>query len=115
MVAASAYRLLDPRYRFDVYERVQLSFPLQRMEMDLTVTSVGDLMNVPEPLYHFSEANSPEPLDSAEPVRDSSLDSARELVRFFRRMDLDESQDSPSRIRRFLAWLTARFHRLRQA
>ncbi len=44
-IAVAAYRLLDPRERADIYERVQLCYPLDRDDADVTATSSSKLID----------------------------------------------------------------------
>ncbi len=44
-IAVATYRLLDPRERVDIYERVQLCYPLDRDYGDLPATSTGKLID----------------------------------------------------------------------
>jgi len=44
-IAVATYRLLDPRERVDIYERVQLCYPLERDDGDLPATSNGMLID----------------------------------------------------------------------
>ena len=44
-IAVAAYRLLDPRERVDIYERVQLCYPLDRDDADLPATSTSKLID----------------------------------------------------------------------
>ena len=44
-IAVAAYRLLDPRERADVYERVQLCYPIDREDMEPSTPSVGKLVD----------------------------------------------------------------------
>lgn len=53
-IAFAAYRLLDPRERRDLYERVQLSFPIDREEIEqASISGQGDglaaSLRTPEP------------------------------------------------------------------
>ncbi len=43
-IATAAYRLLDPRGRRDLYERVQLSYPIDRDEVELPKIPLGHLV-----------------------------------------------------------------------
>ena len=43
-IAVAAYRLLDPRERTDLYERVQLCYPIDRDDLD-TSNSIGKLVD----------------------------------------------------------------------
>ena len=44
-IALAAYRLLDPRERVDVYERVQLCYPIDREDTESSTPSVGKLVD----------------------------------------------------------------------
>ena len=44
-IAVATYRLLDPRERVDIYERVQLCYPLDRDDRDLPPNSTGKLVD----------------------------------------------------------------------
>ncbi len=44
-IALAAYRLLDPRERADVYERVQLCYPIDREDAESSTPSVGKLVD----------------------------------------------------------------------
>ena len=44
-IALAAYRLLDPRERSDIYERVQLCYPIDRDEMHETFPSAAKLID----------------------------------------------------------------------
>ena len=44
-IAVAAYRLLDPRERVDIYERVQLCYPLDRDDVDLPANSTSKLID----------------------------------------------------------------------
>ena len=44
-IALAAYRLLDPRERSDIYERVQLCYPIDRDEMHEPSASVAKLID----------------------------------------------------------------------
>jgi hypothetical protein len=44
-IAVAAYRLLDPRERSDLYERVQLVFPIDREDMDTPVIAANTLID----------------------------------------------------------------------
>ncbi|MCY2984949.1 MAG: hypothetical protein NTY15_15100 [Planctomycetota bacterium] len=44
-IALAAYRLLDPRERADVYERVQLCYPIDREDAEYSTPSVGKLVD----------------------------------------------------------------------
>ena len=43
-IAIATYRLLDPRERTDVYERVQLCYPIDRDDADSQATETGSLI-----------------------------------------------------------------------
>jgi len=43
-IAFAAYRLLDPRERSDLYERVQLAFPIDREEAETPAVGLGRLV-----------------------------------------------------------------------
>jgi len=45
-IAIAAYRLLDPRERSDLYERVQLCYPIDRDDQDATSIPPGKLIEV---------------------------------------------------------------------
>jgi hypothetical protein len=82
-LATSAYRLLDPRYRTQLYERVQLSYlidrdeakPIPRQNSLLTVPDIPIAMDCPHTAVEFQEDRS---------QRSDSLESAREVVRWIR-------------------------------
>ncbi len=44
-IAVAAYRLLDPRERTDLYERVQLCYPIDRDDLDASTESIGKLVD----------------------------------------------------------------------
>ena len=44
-IALAAYRLLDPRERTDLYERVQLCYPIDRDDLDASTESIGKLID----------------------------------------------------------------------
>ena len=44
-IAVATYRLLDPRERVDIYERVQLCYPLDRDDGNLPPNSTGKLVD----------------------------------------------------------------------
>ncbi len=48
-IAVAAYRLLDPRERNDLYERVQLVFPIDREDMDIPVIAANTLVDQMQP------------------------------------------------------------------
>jgi hypothetical protein len=90
LLATSAYRLLDPRYRLQLYERVQLSYSLERNEVE--PTAIEDLMTIPNTIIDGDRRA----LSPAEPAASSttgwqdaidSLDHAREVVRMIRGAD----------------------------
>lgn len=117
-IALAAYRLLDPRERVDVYERVQLCYPLDREDMEREAESnfklVDQMVKVPmnsrrppqsmvklmgQPVIDEAiEGNSPddsepeaasENLATAFTSSDPTLDERRRIVRLMR--ELDES------------------------
>jgi hypothetical protein len=49
-IAVAAYRLLDPRERSDLYERVQLVFPIDREEMETPVIASNSLVDQMPPI-----------------------------------------------------------------
>lgn len=44
-IAVAAYRLLDPRERSDVYERVQLCYPIDREDIETSTPAAGKLVD----------------------------------------------------------------------
>ncbi len=82
-LATSAYRLLDPRYRTQLYERVQLSYLIDRDETKpivhqnalLTVPDTPIALNCPQENVELEEQSS---------TIGDSIDSAREIVRWIR-------------------------------
>lgn len=82
-LAASAYRLLDPRYRTQLYERIQLSYLIDRDEAK-PVPQQNALLTVPDsPIALECQNESTESDDDSSPMS-NSLDSAREIVRWIR-------------------------------
>jgi hypothetical protein len=95
LLATSAYRLLDPRYRLQLYERVQLSYSLERNEVE--PTAVEDLMTIPDSVIDVGRTVLP----PADPAGESpmawdgatdGLDHAREVVRMIRCADSGPSK-----------------------
>ncbi len=131
-IAVATYRLLDPRERVDIYERVQLCYPLDRDEGDSPATSTRKLIDqmpkvqakirrqagtdvklMGQPLIHEAiEGNLPAdeepeaaPVDkfSKRGSSELSLDERRGIVRLMR-----ESNESILRGLSPLGWLRSR-------
>ena len=90
LLATSAYRLLDPRYRLQLYERVQLSYSLERNEVE--PTAIEDLMTIPDSVIDVGRTVLPpaDPAGESPMAWDSAtdgLDHAREVVRMIRGAD----------------------------
>ena len=84
VLAASAYRLLDPRYRVQLYERVQLSYPADREDQSGSASATIDLWTVPTTsldieLKAMAVSSTSDDLGHREP---GILSNAREIVRF---------------------------------
>ncbi len=114
MLVASTYRLLDPRYRIQFYERVQLSYPAEREEQCWSCSAEVDLWTVPVTSLDVHSKGEDVSLSTAE-LSDSEpgiLSSAREIVRFLQKLDGDKlTRKVPlsARIRQSLRnWLTNR-------
>jgi len=132
MIAVAAYRLLDPRERTDVYERVQLCYPIDREDMEFSPQSNGKLVDqmvkVPvksrqptksivklmgQPVIDEAiEGNSPEdPEPEAEsenpssehPDSNPSIEERRRIVRL-----LQDSDESMPRSLSPIGWLRSR-------
>jgi hypothetical protein len=82
-LATSAYRLLDPRYRTQLYERVQLSYLVDRDEAK-PVPSQNALLTVPDAPIALDSPQGSIELNEALLEENDSLDSAREVVRWIR-------------------------------
>ncbi len=131
-IALAAYRLLDPRERVDVYERVQLCYPIDREDAESPTPCVGKLVdqmvNVPvksrrptksivklmgQPVIDEAiEGNPPEDEEpeaarenpSAEQANsDPSLEERRRIVRLMRELD-----ESTPRSLSPIGWLRSR-------
>lgn len=111
-LATSAYRLLDPRYRLQLYERVQLSYALARDELVPPTFESGALLTVPDDSAYFESS-----LDSTEPVCETSIagesiQHAREVVRWIRHSEENERLSAPKWTERIFvslkAWLDNR-------
>lgn len=122
-LATSAYRLLDPRYRRQFYERIQLSYAVARDDFVVPTFQEDALLTAPTtPCIVTSEsdycnaANSRSDLnvpgDSLETGK--SLERAREVVRWIRHSEENSRQFRPKWTKRFLvslkAWLDNRMH-----
>jgi hypothetical protein len=112
VLAASAYRLLDPRYRVQFYERVQLSYPADREEQSWSYSVAIDLWTVPT--TSLDVELKPHALRSTTDDRSSRepgiLSSAREVVRFLQKLDGDQPTRKEPLLRRvrhsLFHWLT---------
>lgn len=82
-LAASAYRLLDPRYRTQLYERVQLSSLVERDEAKPTVHRDA-LLTVPDAPIALDSRQENVESEAEHSVIANSLDNAREVVRWIR-------------------------------
>jgi hypothetical protein len=131
-IALAAYRLLDPRERVDVYERVQLCYPIDRDDIEPTTESnvklVDQMVKVQvnsrkptksmvklmgQPVIDEAiEGHSPddvEPEAAGENLSpehsnsDLSLEERRQIVRLMR-----EFEESPARSLSPIGWLRSR-------
>ncbi len=111
-LATSAYRLLDPRYRQQLYERIQLSYAIDRDEVSFPIPCRNALLTVPEESIEFEC-----PIDNLQQseVRSStgkSIERAREVVRWIRHSEETGRRLRPKWPKRFLhslkAWLDNR-------
>lgn len=82
-LAASAYRLLDPRYRLQLYERVQLSYAIDRDEVKPTLGQ-NALLTVPEESIELGHVGDKDEDNVGYSMNDPSLENAREVVRWIR-------------------------------
>jgi len=132
MIALAAYRLLDPRERTDVYERVQLCYPIDREDMESSTHSNGKLVDqmvkvavkprrpiksmvklMGQPVIGQAiEGNSPEDAEpeaesdnssTVHPDSNPSLEERRRIVRL-----LQESDESTQRSLSPIGWLRSR-------
>lgn len=85
-LATSAYRLLDPRYRTQLYERVQLSYLIERDEAKPTVQR-NALLTVPDAPIALDCPQESVEFDEESSATGDSIDRAREIVRWIRHSD----------------------------
>jgi hypothetical protein len=92
LLAASAYRLLDPRCRTQLYERIQLSYLLERDEQHWTYAATNDLWTIPKTsLEPFARSNKTEGDEHDSRAKESGLlNEAREIVRYLQRLEVDK-------------------------
>ncbi len=111
-LATSAYRLLDPRYRLQLYERIQLSYALAREELVEPIFENDALLTVPDEAIDF-ESNIVTPETTGE-VSDAgeSIGRAREVVRWIRHSEENQRRFRPKWPERIFvsvkAWLDNR-------
>ncbi len=86
LLTASAYRLLDPRYRSQPFERIQLSYPIDREEIKSIDPADHDLLAIPSSAIEVNAA-SIEGESVEEVLGLSTLNEARELVQFIRKSE----------------------------
>ena len=76
-IAVAAYRLLDPRERNDIYERIQLVFPMNREDIDPPTIAAGTLA---DRMPHVTQRVGARPVSTIklmkQPVIDEALDSS---------------------------------------
>lgn len=114
LLAASAYRLLDPRCRTQLYERIQLSYLLERDEQHWTYAGTSDLWTIPETSLEqlVRSSKSDEDQQDSSAKESGLLNEAREIVRFLQRLDRDKSNSKlgfSTRLRNSLRnWLSKR-------
>lgn len=88
LLTASAYRLLDPRYRTQSIERIQLSYPIDREENKSYSSLDCDLLTIPDSAIVIGREDiESEFLEVESAVEISTLDGARELIRFIRKAE----------------------------
>ncbi len=101
LLAFTTYRLLDPRRRVDAVQRIQLTFPLDRVEMEIPKLAANALFRKQRsPLRGKSDEESGQGeiqaeivqlVDSAVSVANpSNLESNREIVRLIRTEKVEE-------------------------
>ena len=76
-IAIAAYRLLDPRERNDVYERIQLVFPMDREDIEPPTIAAGTLT---DRMPHVTQRVGARPVSTIklmkQPVIDEAIDSS---------------------------------------
>jgi hypothetical protein len=98
LIATSAYRLLDPRFRTQLYERVQLSFPIDRDDnRPIRPITTGDIFALPSSTHKWINIDEEPAEFSEEDLELSTLEDAREIVRFIRRAEAAEAKTPPKK------------------
>lgn len=111
-LATSAYRLLDPRYRLQLYERVQLSYALARDELVPPTFDSGALLTVPDDSVDFESSTISTEQMSEPSIAGEAIEDAREVVRWIRHSEENERISAPKWTERIFvslkAWLDNR-------
>ena len=103
-IAIATYRLLDPRERADIYERVQLCYPIDRDDTDEPAASTRKLIDQMPKVTPEDESELAKTIHSLDQVSsDHSLEERRSVVRLIR-----ESNESTLRGLSPLGWLKSR-------
>jgi len=103
-IAIATYRLLDPRERTDVYERVQLCYPIDREDSNSPAACNRKLIDQMPKVASNKESEAVTTIHSLNQVSsDLSLEERRSIVRLMR-----ESNESTLRGLSPLGWLKSR-------
>ena len=103
-IAIATYRWLDPRERTDIYERVQLCYPIDRDDSDSPTASTSKLVDQMPKVPSDDESEVATTIHSLVQVSsDLSLEERRSIVRLMR-----ESHESTLRGLSPLGWLKSR-------
>ncbi|MDZ4849116.1 MAG: hypothetical protein SGI77_07460 [Pirellulaceae bacterium] len=111
-LATSAYRLLDPRYRLQFYERIQLSYAVERDDMATSNLHPEALLSVPRESIALDRFSEDIPLVEDRLGSTLTLDGAREVLHWIRHGEEELSRFRPTWTKRFFlslkAWLANR-------
>ena len=109
-IAVAAYRLLDPRERNDIYERIQLVFPVDREDFEPPTIAAGTLA---DRMPHVTQRVGARPVSTIklmkQPVIDEAIDSEPSLDerRNVVRVLMESEESSPQRLSP-IGWIRSR-------
>lgn len=109
-LATSAYRLLDPRYRRQLYERIQLSYAFDRDDEIRPILENNALLTVPDIRVEFEEFVEVTEVAQVDSSSAESIERAREIVRWIRH-DEESHDRRPKWAGKMLVSLKAWLHR----
>jgi hypothetical protein len=73
-IALAAYRLLDPRERADIYERVQLCYPIDRDDFELPLSSAATLVDQMPKVPAMRRPSNPRVALMGQPLIDEAIE-----------------------------------------